>query len=79
VPLERELETIRKELPRLLSEGKGGQFALVYGDGVDSVWPRRREALQAGYDRFGLEAFLVKEITAHEQPLYSSRNVKPCP
>jgi hypothetical protein len=79
VALERELETFRRELSRLLAEGKGGKFALIVGDQVDSEWPSREEALQAGYDRFDLAPFLVKEITEHEEPLYFSRNVKPCP
>lgn len=76
--LERELETFRRELPRLLAEGGQGAFALIAGDSVDSTWPSREEALQAGYDRFGLGPFLVKEVTEHERPIYFSRNVKPC-
>jgi hypothetical protein len=35
--------------------------------------------LIAGYDHFGLESFLVKQIVEHEIPLYFSRNVVPCP
>jgi hypothetical protein len=79
VALERELETFRKELPGLLLvEGNRGKFALVHGDRVDSAWATVDEALAAGYDRFGLEPFLVKLITEHEQPRYFSRNVPPC-
>lgn len=79
VALERELDTFRRELPRLLQEGNQGKFVLIHRDQVDSVWDSLDAALEAGYDRFGLEAFMVKEITALENPRYLSRNVKRCP
>ena len=49
----REMETIYRELPRLLSEGEEGRFALVRGDEVFSVWDTWEDAVQAGYDKFG--------------------------
>jgi hypothetical protein len=76
--LEKELETFTRELPRLLAEGHKGKHALVHQDQVDSVWPSLTEALDAGYNRFGLEAFLVKEVTDHEEPRFASRNVSRC-
>ena len=78
--LERELETYRRELSRLLTEGHWGKFALIHADQVDSVWDTLDDALRAGYDRFGLdEPFMVKQITDVEKVYYSSRNVVPCP
>ncbi len=78
--LERELETFRRELPHLLQgEGNRGKYALVHGDKVDSVWDTVDQALEAGYDRFGLEPFLVKQVTEHEEPRYFSRGIKRCP
>lgn len=80
VPLERETATFRRELPALLNDAKKrGKYALVIGDRVDSVWPTVDDALAAGYARFGLDPFLVKEIVEHEKPLYFSRNLKQCP
>ena len=77
--LERELETFQKELPRLLQdEANRGKYALVYGDKVDSVWETVDEALAAGYDRFALDPFLVKEITEREEARFFSRNVSRC-
>ena len=77
--LERELETFAKVLPDLLKDdAKRGRYALIHADRLDSIWPTMDEALAAGYDRFGLEVFLVKEITEHEKPLYFSRSVSPC-
>jgi hypothetical protein len=79
--LERELETFRRELPRLLADpANRGRFALVHDDKVDSVWPTLEEGLEAGYNRFGVESFMVKEVTEHEESQYFSRNLfKRCP
>jgi hypothetical protein len=77
--LEQERETFGRELPNLLrEEGNRGKFALVRGDTVDSLWPTVDEALAAGYDRFGLDPFLVQEVTEHEEPRYFSRGVTRC-
>lgn len=72
--LDRELETFRRELPLLLKEGYGGQFALIQGDQLWGVWPTCEEALAAGYERFHPDvAFLAREIVLHRKPLYFSR------
>ena len=77
--LERELELFSRELPNLLQvEGNRGKYALVYEARVDSVWATVDEALEAGYDRFGVNPFLVKQITEHEEPRYFSRGIKRC-
>lgn len=74
--LERELETFRRELPNLLQDAaKRGQFALIHGDQVHGIWPTVDEALEAGYTQFGLDPFLVKEVTDRETPRYFSRSV----
>lgn len=77
--LQRELETFRRELPRLLAEGHDGKFGLFHGTTLDSLWPTEDEALSAGYDRFGLDPFLVKEVTGNEKVFYFAWNVKSCP
>lgn len=80
MPLERELEMFRRELPNLLRDPENhGKFVLIYGDALHGVWPTVDEALAAGYDKFQLEPFLVKEITEHERPRHFSRNVTKCP
>jgi hypothetical protein len=70
--LEAELETFQKRLPELLANE--GKFALIRGDDV-SVWPNAEAAIDAGYERYGLGQFLVKEIAEHEVPRYFSRRV----
>jgi hypothetical protein len=79
VALEKELETFRRELAALLSDpANRGAFALVHGDSVAGLYPNFDAALTAGYEKFGLAPFLVKEVTDHEEPRYFSRNLR-CP
>jgi hypothetical protein len=78
-PLDRELDTFRQQLPNLLADPTNrGRFALVRGATVAGLYPTFDAALAAGYDRFGLDPFLVKEVTEHEIPRYFSRNLR-CP
>lgn len=79
--LEREVEVFKQQLPSLLAEpANRGRFALVGGDGpaVAGLYPTFAAALAAGYEQFGLAAFLVKEVTDHEEPRYFSRSLR-CP
>jgi len=79
VALEEELNAFRRELPRLLQQAQNqGKYALVHGGKIEDVLPTIDDALNAGYDRFGLEPFLVQEITDEEKPRYFSRNVTSC-
>ena len=79
VALERELKTFQRELSSLLADPDNrGRFALVHGESLAGLYPSFEAALSAGYDRFGLEPFLVREVTDREQPRYFSRNLR-CP
>jgi hypothetical protein len=75
--LEKELETYQAELPKLLKEQ--GKFAVVKDAQVAGVFDTYPDALKQGYERFGLEPFLVKQIISPQPVLFISRNVIPCP
>jgi hypothetical protein len=78
--LEQELETFARELPALLRDEKNrGRFALVHKDKVESTYASMDKALAKGYEVFGVEPFLVKEVTEHEQAVTFFRSVKRCP
>lgn len=62
--LEKELEVYQARLPEL--KDQQGKFALVHGDDLD-VFGAYEDAIKAGYERFGLESFLVKQIQVVEQ------------
>jgi hypothetical protein len=49
----RDLETYRRELPRLIEEGHVGRYAVVRDDRVMSVWDTAGDALQAAQIAFG--------------------------
>ena len=74
---EHEMAAYQRELPRLLAEGEQGRHALIQGDEVISVWDTRRDALQVGHERFGLEPFMVKEVQQFERPIVITRLLVP--
>jgi hypothetical protein len=74
MPLERELATFHVKLPELLATA-AGQYVLIHGDEVAGVYGTWGEASDAGYERFGLDAVLVKQIVEHEEPIVVSRDV----
>ncbi len=73
--LEREMKTYQEKLPGLKADE--GKYVLIQGEEVAGVFTSAEDALKAGYDRFGLEPFLVKQIQAIERVQFISRYVKP--
>ncbi len=61
-PLRTEIEAYYRELPRMLEEGQEGRYAVVKGGAVHGAWDTYRDALQYGYDRFGVESFMVQVV-----------------
>jgi hypothetical protein len=47
-----------RSLPQLLAEGHEGRVALIHEGKLVSVWDTYRDAMQAGYDKFGFDALL---------------------
>jgi hypothetical protein len=74
-PLEKELETYRRELPQLLKDE--GKFVLIQGDKVHGTWATYDDAIKEGYRLFQLTPFLVKRISSVEQVQNFTRNVTP--
>jgi hypothetical protein len=61
--LEREFAAYEAKLSELRF-GCLGRFALVHGDDIVSIHDAYGEALALGYEKFGLESFMVTEIGA---------------
>jgi hypothetical protein len=75
--LETEMDTFRRELPGLLAHpANRGRFVLIRGELVAGLFSTFEAGLEAGYNRFGLGPFLVKEVTDREKPLYFSRPLR---
>lgn len=75
--LERELAAYHKNLPELLD--RQGKFAVFHEDTLFGVWDTYADALRAAYEKFGLQPFLVTQITATENLHVITREVTfPC-
>jgi hypothetical protein len=59
---QRDLQTYRRELPRLIKEGHAGRYAIIRDDQVVSIWDTVGDALQAAGERFGLEPVATYQI-----------------
>ena len=66
-PLAEEICTYFRELPRLLQEGQEGKFALIRGNDLLGLWDLREDAQETGYDRFGMDKFMVQPIKGRLQ------------
>lgn len=64
---EKELEAYRKALPDWVEEE--GRWTLILGDEIAGVFPGFAEAIDAGYEKYGLAHFMVKQIHQVE-PVY---------
>ena len=74
--LETEIETYRRLLPELLA--KQGKFVLIKGNEQAGTFDTYGDALKAGYEKFKLEPFLVKQISPAEQISYFTRELHEC-
>ena len=73
--LERELATYRDKLPEL--KDHEGKFVLIHGDTVVDFYAAYEDAIKAGYEKFKLDPFLVKQVNATEKVLHLTRHVMP--
>jgi hypothetical protein len=75
--LEQEVSVYHANLPDLLvSEGK---YVLIAGAEIGGVFESYEAALEGGYEKYGLEPFLVKKISRAEPIYYFSRDLPACP
>lgn len=74
--LETEIATYNEKLPSLMKHQ--GKFVVIKGSEIAGTFDSYGDALKLGYDRFGLDHFLVKQITPAEQVSFISRHTIPC-
>lgn len=72
-PLQVELETYEKHRDSLL--GKEGKYVLIHGAEIAGLWDTYEDAIQAGYQKFGLGPFLVKQIQGIERVQFFTREL----
>jgi hypothetical protein len=73
-----ELRTYQRELAKLLPHE--GKFVAIRGEQVLGPLETYGDAVEAGYERFGLEPFLVKRVETRETVLqFPATPTTPCP
>ncbi|MBU2807573.1 hypothetical protein HF285_04660 [Acidithiobacillus ferrooxidans F221] len=72
-PLERELATYEQMLPTLLADE--GKYAVIHADDLIGIYESYADALKTGYERCGVDPFLVKRISQQEQIFFVSRDL----
>ena len=75
--LEKEQATYLRELPKLM--GSAGKFVLINDDTVAGIYDTYADALKVGYDQFGLNPFLVKQIEITQKVHCFTRDLGVCP
>lgn len=73
--LEKELATYQAKIADLKEHQ--GKFVLIHGDDVVDFFATYEDAIKAGYQKFQLEPFLVKRISAVEAVQHVTRNILP--
>jgi hypothetical protein len=73
--LEKELATYHSKLLELAADE--GKFVLIHGGDVAGVFISYEDAIKIGYEKFGLEPFLVKQIQVVERVQFVTRFVAP--
>lgn len=76
--LDTELATYKRLLPTLLADQ--GKFAVIFDSKLIGTYTSYDDALKIGYEKCGIQPFLVKRISAEESIAYFSRDLNsPCP
>jgi hypothetical protein len=55
-----------------------GKFVVIHGTTVVDFFSSYEDAIKVGYDKFGLQPFLVKQVNTIEQVQFISRFNDPC-
>ena len=72
-----EVATYARLKPELIS-GFPGKFVVIVGNEVEGPVDTFREALRAGYRRFGLGPLFIKQILTIEPVVEVTRDIMPC-
>jgi hypothetical protein len=73
--LEKEMATYEANVDKWTDHT--GKFVLIHGDKVVDFFTAYEDALKAGYQQFGLDQFLVKQVNAVGAVQYITRHIRP--
>ena len=72
--LEREKATYWSKLPEFVRSAEG-RYVVIHGEEVAGFEDTYEKALDLGYDRYGLNGFLVHKVASVEPVHYFSRDL----
>ncbi len=75
--LDTERRTYDEALPDMLKAGEG-QYVVIRGEEVCKILPTYEDALSWAYEKFGLEQFFVRQVSAVEPAVFYSRYAGLC-
>jgi hypothetical protein len=73
--LEKELQTYKDKLAEMRAHE--GKYVLIQGDSIVDYFATYEDAIKAGYQKFGLASFMVKQIQSSAQVQFISRLFDP--
>ena len=73
--LEKELQTYKDKLAEMRAHE--GKYVLIQGDSIVDYFATYEDAIKAGYQKFGLTVFMVKQIQSTAQVQFISRLFDP--
>lgn len=73
--LEKELKTYEENVGTWADQT--GKYVLIHGEEVVDFFAAYEDAIKAGYQKFGLDRFLVKQVNAVGAVQYITRHVMP--
>lgn len=59
-------------------QGHLGKYVLIHGSDVVDILAAYEDALKQGYERFGLDNFMVRKIESPETVHHFTRDIDPC-
>lgn len=75
VALEKEMATYDKHLPEMAAHA--GKFVLIHGEEIVDFFSSYEDAIKAGYQKFKLEPFFVRQVQVSAQVQFISRMFDP--
>lgn len=77
-PTRPELVEYEKSLSRMLPKHEG-QYVVITGSQIWQYFDQYEAALEWAYEKFGLDAFFVKRVSANElNTVHYTRDLGPC-
>ncbi len=78
IKLRAEQATYEKNRDQLVAK-HDGKYVLIHGEQIDGAWETYEDALKAGYEKYGLKPFMVKQVSGTENVFYFMRDIPVCP